>query len=267
MKRMLFCFAVLALAAACLHAQGSPDLVKRGAAITVKVESYPGAQKALSDLVAKHRGTAADRHSQDSEKGKQSGWIRVMVPKASLDGFLGEVRQLGKVYGERLSLENNAEEYAALASRAERLKQHEQRLSGILGSTRRLRGSDILYVQERLFRASVDEDSLRQQREALAKNAVSSSVIVTFFEPTIVKEEPRGVVGRVSAAFQDAFRSLAMTALGLIGTLLHWLVYGLIAWILWLIFRRPLRSLYDKVRDSLELPGPRREPVVKEGGP
>jgi hypothetical protein len=238
----------------------SLDLVKRGAAVTVKVESYADAQKGLADLVAKHGGTAADRHRVASEKGRHSGWLRVQVPKANLDAFLGDVRQLGKVYGERLSLEDRSEEYLSLGKRAERLRQHEARLSGILGSGRRLRGSDILYVQERLFRASVDEDSLLQQREALAARTPTSSVVVTFFEPTRLKEEPRGFIGHAKAAFEDGLRNLALTGLGLIGSLMHLLVYAIIAWVLWLLFRRPLLRVWERLRAWTE-PAPAKAPT------
>jgi hypothetical protein len=240
-----------------------PDLIKRGAAITVKVESYPEAQKALAELVRRHGGTAADRHRVASEKGRHSGWSRMRVPKATLDAFLADTRQLGKVYGERLSLDDRKEQYVSLGKRAERLKQHEQRLAGILQSGRRLRGSDILYVQERLFRASVDEDMLLQQREMLASTAGTSSVVVMLFEPTPIKDEPRGAAGHAKAAVEGALRELALSVLGFLGTLLHLIVYGLIAWVLWLVFRKPLARGMERLRTWTDpTPKPKAAPPV-----
>jgi hypothetical protein len=248
MNRLLVCMA-LCICAVSLFAQA--DLAKRGAAITVKVDSYPESQKALFDLVAKHQGAAADRDSHASEKGKHSGWVRVMVPKGELDSFLVELRQLGRVYGEKMSLQDYTEEHESLGKRAERLKQHEQRLSSILSSNRKLRGSDILYVQERLFRASVDEDLLMQQRNTLAASAQKSSVIVTFFEPTPVKEVPHGILGHAKAAFTEALRGLAFTALGMIGTLLNLVLFALVIWIIWLVFRKPIKALYARVLETM----------------
>ncbi len=67
--------------------------------------------------------------------------------------------------------------------RGERLQQHEGWLSGMLRGNRRMRGSDILYLQERLFRAGVDESLLSQRRLDLERWAVASTVTVELFEP------------------------------------------------------------------------------------
>jgi hypothetical protein len=251
---------VLAVAFLASSAYSQPDLVKRGAAISVKVPSYAEGQKELFALVQKHGGTEADRQRASSEKGRHSGWWRVLVPKSNLDAFLADVRKTGKVYGEKLSLEDRSEEYASLGHRAERLREHQKRLGGILQSTRRLRGGDILFVQERLFRASVDEDMLAQRRETLASTTGTSSVIVNFFEPSPVKEAPVGPIGHVKAAVVDAFRNLALSGIGLIGTLLYLIVYGLIGWVLWLVFRKPIRALYERIRVWLDPHEPKPAP-------
>jgi hypothetical protein len=252
-RKLLFLLLIaFAIAAGVPAAAQQPDLIKRGGAITVKVASYPEAQKALYELVTQLGGTAADRLSSESEKGKTSGWSRVRVPKAALDRLMAGIRSMGIVYGERLSLKDDSETYLMLGKRAERLKQHQQRLSGILESQKRLRGSDILYVQERLFRASVDEDTLMQTRQGLADSATTSSVIVTFFEPKFLKEPPRGILGHVKAAFSDAFRGLALAALGSIGTVLTLLIYLIVGWVLWRIFRRPIREAFRKTKAFFE---------------
>lgn len=263
-KRWLLVCALSCLAACGL---GQPDLVQRGAAITVKVSSYDQAEKALFDLAQKYSGTEADRQRASSEKGRHSGWWRVLVPKANLDAFLGDIRGLGKVYGENLTLQNHADEYADLGHRAIRLREHEQRLSGILQASRRLRGGDILFVQERIFRASVDQDLLTQRREALARSAGTSSVIVKFFEPIEVKEEPQGPLGRAKAAFLAGLRSLALSAIDFIGTLMYLIVYALFFWILWLIFRKQIRKGFAHARSWMDLNQGKTGPPPPAEGP
>ena len=81
----------------------------------------------------------------------------------------------------------------------------------VLTADRRMRGSDILYVQERLFRASVDESLLLAgARGFRPRNAQSSSLLVFLFEPT-----PTNTLSRVhldaSAQFTYARNRAAET--------------------------------------------------------
>ena len=89
----------------------------------------------------------------------------------------------GKLYGENVATTDHASEYEELARRIVRLQQHETRLTGILQSGHRLRGGDLLYVQERLFRASVDESLLAQRRADLERDTQVNVVQIEMFEP------------------------------------------------------------------------------------
>lgn len=232
------------------QAFGQIDTVRRGAAISIKVASFQQAQDEMFQQVAKHGGIAADRRQMSSEGGRHSGWTRVIVPKAQLDSFLADLRTLGKVYGEKLSLFDGASLYDDLGKRAERLKQHEQRLSNILTQRKGLRGSDILFVQERLYRASTDEDTLAEQRDAIPLQAAKSSVIVMLFEPTPIKEQPRGIAGHVKATFDEALRGLGLGLLGLVGPILNLLVFAVVLGAFWLLFRRPIRRVFGKLKSA-----------------
>ena len=123
--------------------------------------------------------------------------------------------------------------FRSLARRIFRLQQHEARLSGILESGRRLRGGDLLYVQERLFRASVDESLLAQRRADLERDAQLNILKVQLFEPgTLPPGQTRGdgpggayhqVLGLAQASFN---RQLAHAA--------GELAYGVVFAPLWL---------------------------------
>lgn len=245
----------LLLSIACV-APAQLDTVQRGAAISIKVESFSQGQLALAGIVNKHHGGFADRRQMSSESGRHSGWTRVIVPKSELDALMVDLRSVGKVYGEKMTLTDQTSLHEDLGKRSERLKQHEQRLSNILTSRRGLRGSDLLYVQERLYRASTDQDSLLEQRDAIPLRSAKSSVVVDLFEPTPVKMEPRGPMGHVKAAFEGAFRGLAFGLLGLIGPLLNLILVAIVAWIAWLIFRRPIRNAVARLRPQLKRTAP-----------
>jgi hypothetical protein len=83
------------------------------------------------------------------------------------------------------------------------LKEHQARLSTLLDNQRRLRGSDILYVQERLFRASVDEGLLQQRRADMARRGQVAHVEVALFEPLPIRRLDRAQID-LAAHFGEA---------------------------------------------------------------
>jgi hypothetical protein len=233
---------------ACVIGSFAQDLQVRGASITLKVPSFSEAQANLVQLANGAGGKVADQRREVSDKGKASGWFRVIVPKAKLDSLIGDVRSLGSVYGENLTQVGHQRESTELEDRATRLAQHRDRLAALLDSKRNLRGSDLLYVQERLFRAGVDQDMLRRQKEALASDAANSSVIVTLFEPDPSQKGPRGPMGHIAGAFHDAGVGLARTGLNALPGLVNILVWGTLLWLVAKLFRKPLASIAGQYR-------------------
>lgn len=260
--RKLLAIGALAVAAA---AMGEPDFVQRGAAITLKVPSFATSQQAVADLAQKHRGAVADRSTRSSEKGSKSGWMRVQVPKDELDALLADCRGLGKVYGERLSQTDLSSQYTDYGQRSQRLQEHQQRLSNILTS-RKLRGSDMLFVQERILRTAMDQDSLLDQRLRIPKQAATSSVTVTLFEPAEQDNLPRGFLGSIRESAKRSATSIVTGMLSLGESLAGLLIYAILGWIAWLIFRRPIKALYAKAKLSLQ-PAPRPEAPTSGAGP
>jgi hypothetical protein len=90
------------------------------------------------------------------------------------------------LYAESVRTGDDTSQYEELGRRIVRLREHQQRLAGLLESPRRMRGSDILYLQERLFRAGVDEGQLLQRRVDLERAGRIGTLVVELFEP-----EPR----------------------------------------------------------------------------
>jgi hypothetical protein len=162
----------------------------RRGAITLKVKDYAAATAELKTLAEASGGRVVDQNTNVGEKGLKSGWSRVRIPKAALGSVMEQVAKFGLVHGQNQTQDNRSREVAELEKRSLRLDEHRARLLGILNGNRRLRGGDILFVQERVFRASVDADLLRSQREALLSDSQSASIIVTFFEPSPVKTAP-----------------------------------------------------------------------------
>lgn len=163
--------------------QAADSVATRGAALVLKVEKFETARQKVSELVVGNGGAVREAHSQVAEKGRRFGTVQLSVPAEKLEPLLTQLRSLGTPSGERVTTLERWAESEELARRAERSKSHQVRLNGLLGSGRRLRGSDVLYVEERLVRAENDEDVLRLQREKLLRATTVSRVTVVLFEP------------------------------------------------------------------------------------
>lgn len=172
----------------------SPAVRFTNAAITLKVTRFDEAQTNVLDAARSEGADVLDAHTSVTENGRRHGWIQIRLPAGRLPSLLTRIRQTGTLYAEKVSTRDNASEFDSLEQRAVRLKEHQGRLSGILDSERRLRGSDILFVQERLFRASVDESLLRQRRTDIARRAEVSTLLVQMFEPLPVSKMARARV-------------------------------------------------------------------------
>ncbi len=180
-------FLMMSLAGAAWGQASSPvpirEMPVRGGSIVVKVAGFDAARQQVINAAGAQGAEMLAARTLVDGKGRKHGWLQFRLPAARLPTLLGAVQGFGKLYGENVATTDHASEYEELARRIVRLQQHETRLSGILQSGRRLRGGDLLYVQERLFRASVDESLLAQRRADLERNTQVNTVKVELFEP------------------------------------------------------------------------------------
>lgn len=170
-------------------AEGRQVVQPEGGIVVVKVADYDPAREKV--LAAALRLGAEVLHSRTEVdfQGKKVGRLQLRLPAERLPLLLPAVHAVGKLYAESIRTRDETSAYEELGERIERLREHEQRLAALLQSPRRMRGSDILYLQERFFRASVDEVQLRQRRVDLERAARTATLVVELFEP-----EPRRVM-------------------------------------------------------------------------
>ncbi len=184
----------------------------RGGEIVVKVPGFDAAWAEVLGAASAQGAELLDARTLVDAKGRKHGWLRLRLPSAHLPALINAVQGIGPLYGESIATSDHASEYEELARRIFRLRQHEARLSGILESGRRLRGGDLLYVQERLFRASVDESLLEQRRADLARDTQLDTLKVQLFEPGCLPAgQPHG--GNFGSAYRQVL-GLARASLG-----------------------------------------------------
>ena len=184
-------------------------------AVTLKVADYNRAYQLLTAATIAEHGELLAARTEVKDSGRRHGWLRLCVPSDRLGDFLPRIRAVGVLYGERFISEENTSTYDSLGRRIVRLREHEGRLEGVLQTrSNRLRGSDILYLQERLFRASVDESLLAQTQDDLVHKSEKSLLTVELFEPLPIRARDRA--GRSLSAHWIGARERsgeAMTAL------------------------------------------------------
>ncbi len=155
----------------------------RSGVVVMKVPSYDAARDHVIATAADQSAELLDARTQVDPKGRNYGWMRFRVSADRLPTLLSALHREGRLYAERVTTDDRASHYEELEKRVGRLRDHEQRLDAVLKSPRRMRGSDILYIQERLYSAGVDESRMLQEREDIERAAQMSTLTVTLFEP------------------------------------------------------------------------------------
>lgn len=210
-----------------------PEMPIRGGEIVVKAPGFESARSEVLAVASAQGAELLDARTLVDAKGRKHGYLRLRLPSAHLPALLRAVQAIGPLYGENVTTTDHASEYEALARRIFRLRQHEARLSGILESGRRLRGGDLLYVQERLFRASVDESLLAQRRTDLERDTQFNTLKIQLFEPGTLPagqlrgDGPGGAYHQVAGLARASFNRQLAHAAGE-------LAYGVIFAPLWL---------------------------------
>jgi len=158
-------------------------IFSRSGTIVLKAPSFDAAWAQLASAAQTRGGELVNSATRTDEKGRKYGWMVFRLPVGQIPSMYTAASTSGKLYGQKFDAVPNQSDYESLARRAESLQRHEDRLAGILASPRRMRGGDILFLQERLFRADVDREMLLQQREDLMAGAQSGTLKIEIFEP------------------------------------------------------------------------------------
>jgi hypothetical protein len=213
LKLSLLLLASAALSPLC-RAQEEPattSMTGRRGEVVVKVEQFEAARERILKALAVQGAELIEAKTLVNEKGRKHGWITVRLASDRLPDALPVVRTAGKLSAEDIATADNTSAYESLARRAEHLSEHQTRLASILSSERRLRGSDVLYVQERLFRASVDEGLLLQQRQDIARASRFCTLTIRLFEPM-----PTRTLDRVRLDVAGHFASAKTRAIAIV---------------------------------------------------
>ncbi len=192
------CFGLCYADPASVHSEAPPghtsSLVSRNSAMALKVQSYDASVENADRIALENGGELLDSKTFVNPKGRKHGWIRMRVSSDQLDALRTKLLPLGTLYSESVDAEDQQPEFDSDTRRVSQLEIHQDRLGSVLNGVRRLRGSDILYIQDRLFRAGTDEQDLLQEQDNMRLRAGRSLVFVELFEPNSLPPAPHRTV-------------------------------------------------------------------------
>ena len=173
------------------QAVSSPDtapMAIKGGSIVLKVKDYGEARARVMRLADAHYAQLHKENSEANFTGERHGEIVLELDSAQLGPLMEQVRGIGKLYSEMVQTSDQTSNYQKLGTRISLLKQNEGELLGFLHSPRRMRGSDILFVQSRLYDSRVQSANVAQERVDIARRSQRATLSVSLFEP-----EPRKI--------------------------------------------------------------------------
>ncbi len=192
------------------HAEGSPEVrvLARSADLILKVPDFEAARSEVVRHADEHRGQVRDARTHVDPQGKKDGWVLLEMDAAELTPFLAGVRAGGKLFSDAVKTDDHTSAYMRLERRIEALRRNEQELVDFLHRPRRMRGSDILFIQYRLFQTRTETGEALQSRIDLERSAQRSLVRVLLFEPE--RERRFWDVWRASTSFRNAQSSFLL---------------------------------------------------------
>lgn len=155
----------------------------RSADIILKVTDFDAARKTALDLARECGAELSDSQTTVNYQGKKDGWLLFQLDAQELDALTKDLRPVGKLYSEHMQTTDQTSYYEKLGRRVGLLAQNEQELLSFLHRPRQMRGSDILFVQYRLFQSRVEASDAEQEKATLERSAQRSTLRVSLFEP------------------------------------------------------------------------------------
>jgi Domain of unknown function (DUF4349)/Putative zinc-finger len=221
-------------------------MIVQTASLNILATNYDQASAAIDKLAAAHGGYVEklDAKAQTGNARELAASLR--IPTKQLDGFLADVRKLGRVEEETRSNEEVSDQYVDLQARLKSARATEQRLIELLG-TRTGKLQDVLEAERELARVRGEIESMQGQSTILLHRVNYATVQVDLSEEyrQVLGSGPVSTASKLRNALVEGFRNLQDGAVGLLvflfavgPSLLFWLAILLVpGWFAWRRFR------------------------------
>ena len=212
-----------------VSANTGSDVITKGATMLLKTADFEKLRTELSSVALKHHGIIADSKTNVSPKGRKHGWFRISVPADQIESLLTDIRPVAKVVGEESKTSNRKPEIDELDLRRQNVINHVDRLKSSLTSRKSIRGSDVLFMEDKIFRAETDRDLLLNDRKKIEGTVANASIVVSAYEPGTDVTPPPAGPSKLTAGVVSGFKTAILDSATQVVTIVKWLVMLLIA--------------------------------------
>ncbi len=221
-------------------------MIVQTASLNILATNYDQASAAIDKLAAAHGGYVEKLDAKAQTGNARELTASLRIPTKQLDGFLADVRKLGRVEEETRSNEEVSDQYVDLQARLKSARATEQRLIELLG-TRTGKLQDVLEAERELARVRGEIESMQGQSTILVHRVNYATVQVDLSEEyrQVLGSGPVSTGSKLRNALVEGFRNLQDGAVGLLvflfavgPSLLFWLAILLVpGWFAWRRFR------------------------------
>jgi anti-sigma factor RsiW len=221
--------------------QALGPMIVQTASLSIVAKNYDQASEAIGEL-AKARGGYVEKLDAKAQTGSARALsIALRVPAKQLDGFLSDLRKLGRVEQESQSNEEVSALYVDLQARLRSAQATRRRLIELL-ATRTGRLEDVLEVERELARVSAEIESMQGQSNVLLHRVSYATVQVELGEEYQERLQSGTSTGtRLRNASIEGLHNLEDGIVGALIFLLNqgpailfWLaVFGFPGWLVW----------------------------------
>jgi hypothetical protein len=162
------------------------------AALQIKVDNLNQSIKAIHELARKHNGTITEERLQALGGSSNEASLTLRVPSGASDVFFDELRRVGEVLSQQISVRDVGKEFHDAGILLRNLEATMKRYEEILQKANNVQ--EILHVEGELARLRAEIDRVKGNLRWLADRAARATVQITLRtdqpQPQIVAEEP-----------------------------------------------------------------------------
>lgn len=214
----------------------SSAMIIRTGTATIKVDSLEPAVARLRTLALSVGGYVGNTSMQTGKDQLRSATVEIKVPSQRWGQLLVGLKPIGTLEAQDESAEDVGEEYVDVEARVANARRLEARLIDLLvNRTGKL--SDALSVERELARVREEIERYEGRMRYLKTRSAISTMTVTVHEPYPVLGNQPGD-NPIAQAFRDAWRGFIGFIAGVIVSLGVLVPLAVIAWVVWIVYRR-----------------------------
>jgi hypothetical protein len=221
-------------------------MIARTVSLTVVVKDFAAARASLDNILARHRGYAAQLTVSTPENAPRTFQASLRVPAPELAAAIDDLRALGRVENESQSGEEVGQQHADLVQRLKTARDTEERFRAIL-QQRTGKLEDVLQVEEEIARVRGEIEGMEAEQKALEHRVDFATVELQLSE--MFSAQLGTPSNSVSNQMHNAFvNGLHNAFASLLGIVLFFVEYGP-ALLIWLaILGAPIFFIWRRYR-------------------